>query len=79
MLKKILDTLSSPSIHSVDALAKELNTDKQSVSAALDRLKRLGYIIDSTEPCACAGKSCKNCNGCGGDLHKTVGAIYAIR
>ena len=84
MLQKIMDILSSPTTISVDILAKKLNCDTQSVTAALNILKQMGYIADMydllcTKNTCAHGKSCGTCGNCSNCLKNTGGHIYSLK
>lgn len=78
MLQSILTELRGSAVISVRDLADKLGTDRQSVSAALDQLQRMGYIIDMTKH-SCNRRSCKDCSSCEGSFDKAVGAMYTLR
>ena len=78
MLQSILAELRDTSVISVMDLANKLDTDRQSIMAALEQLQRMGYIIDMTK-ISCDKKSCEGCSGCGSDFNKAVGAVYILR
>ena len=77
-----MNILNTSATFSVDDLAEKLNSDRQSVLAALEQLQRMGYIVDITSQ-SCdsgqCGKSCNGCIGCKGASHKIAGRIYSIR
>ncbi len=78
MLQSILAELRGSGVISVRDLADKLDTDRQSVIAALDQLQRMGYIIDMTKH-SCGRGSCEGCSGCGSGFNKAVGAVYTLR
>lgn len=78
MLQSILTELRNSVVISVRDLADKLDTDMQSVTAALEQLQRMGYIIDMTKQ-LCSCKSCEGCGGCSSNFNKTVGKMYTLR
>lgn len=64
MLTEILRLLKGAHLLSMDMIAKELGTDKETVLAALEQLRHMGYLRrENTVQCRSVS-GCKGCLGC---------------
>lgn len=64
MLTQILRLLKGAHLLSMDMIAKELGTDKETVLAALEQLRHMGYLRrENTVQCRSVS-GCKGCSGC---------------
>ncbi|HWQ76147.1 MAG TPA: FeoC-like transcriptional regulator [Syntrophomonas sp.] len=77
MLTEILRLMKESHSLSVDMIAEKLSTDKETVLAALEQLRHMGYIrLENIVQCGSAS-GCKGCSGCA-VAARSAPAIYTL-